>query len=107
MRIFCQQNEPNHWLAWVDGRSETTFGGETSAKAMLRLVRTIPGVNINDIVVDNEDTTDGLLCYLVGNVCPDCHGSGKYTGLHVIGDCETCGGSGRMAEFTDDDMVPF
>ena len=26
--------------------------------------------------------------------CPDCHGSGKYTGLHSIEDCSTCGGAG-------------
>ena len=26
--------------------------------------------------------------------CPDCKGSGKYTGLHTIEYCGTCGGSG-------------
>lgn len=106
MRLFCKQTEPNYWLAWVEGRAETSFAGETSAKAMLRLVRATPGVNINDLAVDNTDTKDGLLCYLVGNICPDCLGSGKYTGLNLVENCESCGGTGRVTGFSDD-CVPF
>ena len=106
MRINCEQTESNHWLAWLERHPETAFGGETSAKAMLRLVRATPGVSINDLVADNECTREGLLCYVVGNVCPDCHGSGKYTGLNLIDDCETCGRSGRIGGFTED-TVPF
>ena len=29
--------------------------------------------------------------------CPDCGGSGKFTGLNAVENCSTCGGTGRLA----------
>lgn len=42
---------------------------------------------------DDKPAADGL----EQSTCPDCGGTGQYTGLQVVESCSRCGGTGTLA----------
>lgn len=105
MRIVCEKTEHRQWCAWVEGSSGSAFTAETAPLAVERLIAALPGVSIGDVEPDNERSRVGRYVFLVGRLCSDCRGSGRYVGLVETGDCATCGGSGRQQHGID--AVPF
>ena len=104
MRIICEKIESRQWCAWVEEDGGTTFSGETAAQAAERLIASLPGVTVDQVVPDNARSRVGRYVFVVGRICPDCDGSGIYTGLMETGDCRTCRGTGRTI---DDAPIPF
>ena len=74
------------------------FGGEWPAEAVKRLIATVPGLDVESITVDHEQSSDDRLVFMLGNsgVCPECGGTGEYIGLNVTETCGACSGSGRV-----------
>ena len=95
MRIICQCLH-SHWSAWLEGNIETAFGSDTAWTALVRLVEATLGLELQNITRDVEPSTDSRYSFVVGDVCPDCGGSGRYVGLNETGECGTCGGAGRV-----------
>ena len=95
MHIICQRTN-NHWSAWFEDSPETAFGGEWPADAIERLVATAPGLDVERITADHEQSSDDRLVFVLADVCPACGGSGEYVGLNAVETCGVCGGSGKV-----------
>ena len=94
--IICQRTE-NHWTAYFADSPGTAFGGEWPAEAIQRLVATVPGLDVESLAADHEQSSDDRLVFVLADfgVCSECGGSGEYVGLNAIETCGVCGGSGR------------
>lgn len=82
-----------HWSAWFAAEPGSAFGGDTAAAAASRLLEA-NGINPSLAQPIGDPTPTRMELRIPTDPCPDCHGSGKYTGLNSIDDCRTCGGSG-------------
>ena len=85
-----------HWSAWHDVYPCLSFAGDTAVAAVSRLCE---AVEIDPVTLAGRYTTvtrDRMEFTEATPECPDCHGSGKYTGLISVEDCLTCGGGGRV-----------
>ena len=91
--IICHHTD-NHWTASFADSPETAFGGEWPAEAIKRLVATVPGLDVENITADHDRSSDDRLVFVLGEVCPDCGGTGEYVGLNAVETCGVCGGSG-------------
>ncbi len=101
LRIIAEENH-GHWSArFADPSSHESYGGADAMDAVRRLIENSPQWNV--MVDDFEPDWDNcssqrlelVLVRPTGKVCPDCGGTGKYVGLHVVEPCLACGGSGE------------
>lgn len=99
MRIVCEQLVPDHWLAWIEGRTESASTGESAAQAIEQLVETLPGVESESLTIIKRASRMGRYVFAVDAACPDCKGTGQYVGLVAVENCRMCEGLGRV----DDD----
>ena len=101
LRIIAEENH-GHWSArFDDPRFPDSYGGSDALGAIRRLVENSPhlGFVVDDFEPDwHECSNTRLVMVFVGEIgepCPDCGGTGKYVGLHVIEPCQGCEGTGR------------
>ena|SRR3990167_3661085 len=99
-KIVCQREpEPIQWTAWFEDTPQVAFGGPTSSTAIIRLLDTFPKVERYRLeILRGSEESGSMELALVPRQreeCPDCGGSGKYTGLNAVEDCAACKGSGQ------------
>ena len=96
VEMIIAEQQDGHWSAWQDSYPCLAYGGETAAAAVSRLCE---AVEIDPATLAGRYTTvtrDRMEFTEATRVCPDCGGSGKYTGLIAVENCRTCGGGGRV-----------
>jgi hypothetical protein len=73
-----------HWTAWFADSPETAFGGEWPAEAIQRLVATVPGLDVERLTADHEQSLDDRLVFVLADseVCSECGGSGEVVSHH-------------------------
>jgi len=59
-------------------------------------VATVPGLDVEGLTADHEQSSEDRLVFVLGAVCSECGGSGEYVGLNAVEKCGACGGSGRV-----------
>ena len=96
-RIIAEADQHGGWSAWLEGRAYKTWGGNSAAVAVMRLLRA-NGWSIALIEPDYDPAHPKRQVFRLkrGEVCPDCGGRGRYVGLTVVETCGTCGGSGTV-----------
>ena len=50
------------------------------------------------LITEDEETDDSYDDFDHLDICADCRGSGKYTGIHQVSHCDTCDGSGWLTK---------
>jgi hypothetical protein len=83
----------DHWSAWFEDDPLTAFGGDSAATVTTRLLES-RGISPNCLIPAPNPTLTRMAFHLATDPCPDCKGTGKYTGLNTVEECGTCGGSG-------------
>ena len=83
--------------AWIEDQPAHSFGGDTAATAVMRLLRAF-GIDPDTIEAGYDACRMDRQVFRVGrsDPCPDCRGSGRYVGLTAVEPCSTCGGAGRI-----------
>ncbi|MDB5337287.1 MAG: hypothetical protein JWN70_2906 [Planctomycetaceae bacterium] len=92
MTIIVERND-YHWTAWVFRNPCHEYTGATAAEAITKLLEA-NGMDLAFVPESVDPTLTRIELLIPTDPCPDCGGSGKYTGLNKIEDCGTCGGSG-------------
>lgn len=83
----------DHWTAWGSGNPCHGYTGETAAEAATLLLEA-NWINPTLVQATGDPTLPRMDLLIPTDPCPDCKGSGKYTGLNSVVDCRTCSGSG-------------
>lgn len=84
------------WRAWFTRRPEVVFGGSTAKGAVDQLMRAA-GLDPSSVALLYHGIGPRRHEYRIKSaLCPDCRGTGRYTGFHDVEDCRGCGGYGRV-----------
>jgi len=94
------ERDDGHWTVWFTDTPQTAFGGGSSAEALSRLVRMTPEIYSRMRPISDRKTVEaGAFEFALDfelSTCPDCGGSGKYTGLIAVEPRGQCQGRGRV-----------
>lgn len=96
MHTVILEKRRDHWSATFEDHPELAFRGDHPVIALSRLLESLDHFDPNSLVAVEERTTDDRLVFIIGQECPDCHGTGEYTGLVEISNCTRCNGHGRV-----------
>ena len=79
-----------------DRSTDINLSSESTQRPTAAASRSMQAHGINPPLAQpvGDTTLTWVELHIPTDPCPDCHGSGKYTGLNSIEDCRTCGGSG-------------
>lgn len=92
------------WNAWFEDDPDECYPGNVPLVALNRLMRARPDRVPRPCGIRPMDAgaPSGRLEFVLyrkseaSKPCPDCGGTGKYTGLVVIENCSACNGTGRV-----------
>jgi len=90
----------DQWLAHFERKPQVAFGGDMPVRAVRRLLEgTDAAPGAYTLLCDRDLSGSGILSRDITwdppellRPCPDCGGRGRYTGLHDVESCRTCGG---------------
>lgn len=84
MTIIVEQHL-DHWDAWISGNPCHGYTGATAAEAATRLLEA-SGIDPSLVQATGDPTLTRMELLIPTAPCPDCKGSGKYTGLNTVED---------------------
>lgn len=100
------ESDGHHWRAWfADDPADWTVGslpGLALKRVLAAKSEYVP--DTYKVRSDATRSTEYHLEFLIGPEfpeaanCPDCSGSGEYTGFFVVEPCKRCDGSGFIVE---------
>jgi hypothetical protein len=103
LRLIAGRGPTNQdWSVWLESEPQQACGGMTPMNAVRRWLELnetrFPGP-FDVRRIQQESTLDRQVIFLnrkttAEATCPECDGSGRYVGLHLVEDCAACGGAG-------------
>ncbi len=102
LRIIVQFDKLGQtWNAWYENFVESSYGRSTPEEALGRLVQLdrLPDFEPCNIELVAEESTDTQFVYSMTParvVCPECGGTGQYTGLNTVETCSMCNATGVL-----------